>query len=226
MTEEIEKIIGYKFKDRELCDKAFRHSSYAFLKGEENNEKLEFLGDSVLNYAVTEYLFFNVSGKTEGQLSKIKAKAVSTETLAAIVDDLGLWRYLHFSTESVAEKHSKKTRANLFEALLAAITVDGGIAVGKQFALTMVAPYIKQIMSSDVFYDYKTALQEYAQSKKLSLSYHLVSKTGADHSPTFCFEVKLDGKTAGRGEGGSKSDAQIAAAKNAYESINTERNRG
>ena len=87
--EEIEKILGYTFKDKSLCQTAFRHSSFAFGNGLEDNERLEFFGDSILNYAVTEYLFLNVKDMQEGKLSKIKAKSVSTETLASIVEKLG-----------------------------------------------------------------------------------------------------------------------------------------
>ena len=86
--DEIEKIIGYIFKDKTLCDTAFRHSSYAYGNGLEDNERLEFFGDAILDYAVTEYLFLNVKNLQEGKLSKIKAKSVSTETLASIVENL------------------------------------------------------------------------------------------------------------------------------------------
>ena len=111
---------------------------------------------------------------------------------------------------------SKKTQANLFEAVLAAITLDSNVETGKQFALKYIAPYIKEIMSSDVFDDYKTALQEYAQQHKLILEYEFISKTGPEHNPEFCFISKIDGKQLGVGRGKNKAEAQYQAAKNAY----------
>lgn len=214
---EIEKIIGYNFKNKALCQTAFRHSSYAFGNGLEDNERLEFFGDAILNYAVTEYLFFNVKDMQEGKLSKIKAKSVSTETLATIVEKLGLNKFLVVNANDGTAKASKKTHANLFEAVLAAITIDSDIQTGKQFALKYIQPYIKEIMSSDVFDDYKTALQEYAQQRKFALSYEFVSKTGPEHKPEFCFIARLDGKQIGIGKGKNKAEAQYQAAKSAYE---------
>ena len=214
--EEIEKIIGYTFKDKSLCNTAFRHSSFAFGSGLEDNERLEFFGDAILNYAVTEYLFLNVKNLQEGKLSKIKAKSVSTETLAAVVEKLGLNKYLVLNANDGTSKTSKKTHANLFEAVLAAITLDGGVEIGKKFALKYLTPYINEIMSSDVFDDYKTALQEYAQQRKLVLEYEFVSKTGPEHQPEFCFITKIDGEKVGIGKGKNKAEAQYQAAKNAY----------
>ncbi|MBQ9715962.1 MAG: ribonuclease III [Clostridia bacterium] len=214
---EIEKIIGYNFKNKSLCQTAFRHSSYAFGNGLEDNERLEFFGDAILNYAVTEYLFLNVKDMQEGKLSKIKAKSVSTETLATIVEKLGLNRFLVVNANDGTAIASKKTHANLFEAVLAAITLDSDIQTGKQFALKYIQPYIKEIMSSDVFDDYKTALQEYAQQHKLALSYEFVSKTGPEHKPEFCFIAILGGKQIGMGKGKNKAEAQYQAAKSAYE---------
>ncbi|MBR2029546.1 MAG: ribonuclease III [Clostridia bacterium] len=214
--DEIEKIIGYVFKDKTLCDTAFRHSSYAYGNGLEDNERLEFFGDAILNYAVTEYLFLNVKNLQEGKLSKIKAKSVSTETLASIVEKLGLNKYLVLNANDGTSNTSKKTHANLFEAVLAAITLDSNVEVGKQFALKYIIPYIKEIMSSDVFDDYKTALQEYAQQYKLVLEYEFISKTGPEHNPEFCFVAKINDKKIGVGKGKNKAEAQYQAAKNAY----------
>lgn len=215
--EEIEKILGYTFKDKSLCETAFRHSSYAFGNGLEDNERLEFFGDAILNYTVTEYLFLNVKDMQEGKLSKIKAKSVSTETLASVIEKLGLHKFLVLNANDGTSKASKKTHANLFEAILAAITLDSNIEVGKQFALAFVEPYIKEIMSSDVFDDYKTALQEYAQQHKFLLEYQFVSKTGPDHKPEFCYNACINGKIVGVGSGKNKAEAQYQAAKNAYE---------
>jgi len=220
-TEEIEKILGYQFNDKTLCQTAFRHSSYAYGNHIESNERLEFFGDAILNYAVTEYLYNFVKDKDEGKLSKIKAKAVSTDTLAQIIEKLGLKKYLKLYANDGTAKVSKKTHANLFEAILAAITLDGGIDIGKQFALKHVVPYLQDIMSSEVFDDYKTALQEYAQQLKVSLAYEFVSKTGPEHQPIFCFVAKIDDKEVGIGKGKSKAEAQFEAAKYAYKRIKT-----
>ena len=121
----IEKTIGYKFSNAALLETAFRHSSVAKESGQQDNEKLEFLGDAVLSFIVTEYLYFNFADKSEGQLSKIKARAVSTETLSSVVESLGLDVYLSLKSNDPTAKTSKKTHANLFEALLAAVVLDG-----------------------------------------------------------------------------------------------------
>ena len=159
----------------------------------------------------------------EGKLSKIKAKSVSTETLASIVEKLGLNKYLVLNANDGTSKASKKTHANLFEAVLAAITLDSDIETGKKFALSFVEPYIKEIMSSDIFDDYKTALQEYAQQYKLVLEYEFISKTGPEHKPEFCYISRINGQKVGEGKGKNKAEAQYQAAKSAYEIL---KNRG
>lgn len=215
----IQQIIGYDFADTSLLETAFRHSSVANESGQQDNERLEFLGDAVLSFVVTEYLYFNMPDKSEGQLSKIKAKAVSTETLSGVIEGLGLDAYLRLKTNDFTAKTSKKTHANLFEALLAAMVIDGGIENGKKFVLRHLESHIKEIASSAVFDDYKTALQEYAQSIKLPLEYEFVSKTGPEHRPSFYYRVRLGGKPIGEGQGKNKAQAQISAAKDAYEKI-------
>lgn len=212
----IEKTIGYKFSNAALLETAFRHSSVAKESGQPDNEKLEFLGDAVLSFIVTEYLYFNFADKSEGQLSKIKARAVSTETLSSVVESLGLDVYLSLKSNDPTAKTSKKTHANLFEALLAAVVLDGGIEDGRRFVLDLLRPHIAEIASSAVYDDYKTALQEYAQSVKLPLEYEFVAKTGPEHRPSFFYRVLLDGKAVGEGQGKNKAQAQIAAAKAAY----------
>ncbi len=212
----IEKIIGYKFRDLSLLETAFRHSSVAKESGENDNERLEFLGDAVLSYIISEYLFHSMPDKTEGQLSKIKSRAVSTETLSAEVEAMGLDKFLQLKSNDPTAKSSKKTHANLFEALLAAMVLDGGLEEGKRFVMARLSAHITKIAASAVYDDYKTALQEYAQSAKLPLEYKFVSKTGPDHNPDFFFVVELDGKIVGEGCGKNKSQAQIAAAKDAY----------
>lgn len=214
-TEVIESKIGYVFKNKELCKQAFCHSSYAFANNVKDNEVLEFFGDSVLNFIVTEYLCISFEGKTEGQLSKIKARSVSTETLSRIIEDLGLEKQLLSASSEHTAKHSKRMHAGLFEALLAAIFLDGGMEQAKQFALRFVKPHVDRIASSDVYDDYKTALQEYAQNIGQMPVYEIISKTGPDHDPRFCCKVTLDGIEC-TGSGGTKAEAQFEASKNAY----------
>ncbi len=213
-VEEIEKIIGYKFNDRQLCIQAFCHSSYANVKKLKDNEKLEFLGDTIVNYAVAEYLFFNVD-KNEGELSKLKGKIVSTETFADIIKSLGLEQFLLLNTNGT---ESKKIYADLFEALVAAVMLDSDVESGKQFALKFLTPYVNKTINTEII-DYLTWLKEYADKRKSVLVYEEKSKTGTEHNPQFCFEAMLDGNILGRGVGQSKKQAKFFSAQNAYETI-------
>lgn len=220
---QIEKTIKYSFKNKSLCEKAFSHSSYAHELHVEDNERLEFFGDAILNFLVSEYLYENFGDKDEGQLSKIKAKSVSTETLSQVVENLGLVGQILLFNFEKALQYSKKTHADLFEAVLAAIYIDGGMQEAKNFVLRFLKQHIDQIVSSGSYEDYKTALQEYAQGKKINLKYEMISKSGPEHRPVYKFCVKLDEVLCGIGEGSSKAEAQINAAKAACEKIGTEK---
>ena len=140
---------------------------------------------------------------------------MSTETFADIIKSLGLEKFLLLNTNGT---ESKKIYADLFEALVAAVTLDSDVESGKQFALKFLTPYVNKTINTKII-DYLTWLKEYADKRKSVLVYEEKSKTGTEHNPQFCFEVMLDGNILGRGVGQSKKQAKFFSAQNAYETI-------
>ena len=206
---EIENIIGYKFRDKKLLECAFTHSSYAHEHGGESNEKLEFLGDSVLNFVVAELLYLT-SMEDEGAMTVSRASIVSREPLAAAIEKLGLLDFLRLGAGiNTTRNWSDKFKSNLFEAVLAAIYLDGGIENAKHFVFNH--------LGRDIAYastiDYKSRLQEYKQSKLNNLD--LVYKTEDNGKKLFVSKVFIGGELMGEGTGKKKKLAEREAAKQA-----------
>ena len=219
----LEMKIGYPFNDAQLMITAFTHSSYANEHSGESNERLEFLGDSILNFAVTQFMYNHYPDKDEGVFSKVRSRIVSTETISQIVEEKQLHLYLLLgSSEHKASKMSKKKmHANLFEAIVGAVFLDGGLEKAIKFVLEYLADKIELFINSDLISDYKTALQELIQKRKGdTLKYVLVCKDGPDHSPEFTYAAEINGEIYGVGKGSSKSSAQLEASKIAYEKWN------
>ena len=216
---EFEKVIGYEFKDKKILEKALTHSSYA----NENhaplgdNERLEFLGDSVLGFVTAEYLYSNHENFPEGELTKLRSYAVCEKSLFEFAKEIGLGDRINLSNGE--ERTGGRTRPSVlsdaFEALIAAIYLDGGIQEAKKFVLRFVAPYVEKKPS---FKDYKTTLQEVVQRNHgEELKYVVVSETGPDHDKRFEVEVHLNSNVIGRGTDKSKKKAEQQAAKQALE---------
>ena len=203
----IERIIGYSFKNKEYPILAFTHSSYANENGCDSNERIEFLGDSILNFVVAEMLFLR-SGEKEGKLSRKRANVVSEEPLADAVRDMGLDTYL-LAGRSL-EQITDAVRADLFEAVVGAIYLDGGMDKAKQFILDKLADIISSKGSAKL--DFKSTLYELAQEKKLTVRFEEIGRSGPDHSPTFTYAVFVDGNEMGRASAGRKNAAQMKAA--------------
>lgn len=208
---EIEKIIGYEFKDKSLLETAFTHSSYAHQYKTQSNEKLEFLGDSILNFIVAELLFLSSMGD-EGQMTEIRAAVVSREPLAAVIRKCGLVDYIRYGNGCEMQYHSVKFDSNLFEAILGAIYIDGGMDNAKHFVYNNLG---KNISFADK-YDYKSKLQEYKQANcnDLELRYETVG-----HGSGFMSTVYLSGERIGVGSGRKKKEAEREAAKMALNSL-------
>ena len=218
---EFESRIGYTFQQRELLRRALTHKSYSHESKDlevRHNETFEFLGDSVLGFVVGDLLFRHFPHLEEGALSKMKAFLVSAQSLAAKARDFGMGEVilLGVGEEKTGGRRKDSLLANLFEAMIAAIYLDGGIEAARQLIERSFVGDIERIDQQDLlFHDYKTALQELAQGRGLPLpDYAVVAEVGPDHDKTFVVEVKL-GSLAARGEGSSKKEAQQQAARHA-----------
>ncbi len=215
---ELEKTIGYSFKDKELLRLALTHSSYANEKGNRrDNERLEFLGDSVLGFITAEYLFSSLSDRPEGELTKLRANAVCEKSLAEFAKqiDLGQFLLLGKGEMMTGGRERPSILSDAFESVIAAIYLDSGIEEAKRFVLRFVSS-----TSTDTreVTDYKTLLQEVIQKNPDEhLTYSLAAESGPDHNKTFTVEVFLNSNCIGTGDGPSKKKAEQAAAKEALE---------
>lgn len=213
-TQEIEKLIGYTFKDKQLLIKSLTHSS--FNKRKENYEKLEFFGDAYLNFAIAKYLFETHKKLSVGEMTKLRAQIVCTENLRNATKRLGLWDFVRRDDNARSLDASKKLFADVFESIVGAIYTDGGEEQSRKFIFRALEKEIKMCVSQDVLTDYKTTLQEYIQGEKLGeISYDSTDISHNPQSPYFETSLKVDGKKVAKGCGESKKKASQACAKNA-----------
>lgn len=217
--EALQNNIGYHFKNTALLSRALTHSSYAneYNLAAGDNERLEFLGDSVLGFITAEYLFANHRDFPEGELTKLRAYAVCETSLFAYAQEIELGKHLKLGKgeERTGGRERPSVLSDAFEAVIAAIYLDGGIDEAKKFVLRFVVPYVE---AKPTFKDYKTVLQEVVQQNHgEALQYVLVSESGPDHNKHFEIEVHLNSNVLGRGVGGSKKKAEQNAAKEALE---------
>lgn len=217
---ELEKTVGYTFKDPIHILVATTHSSYSneAKDGVDCNERLEFLGDSVLSFVTSRYLYENFPNLPEGEMSRIRASAVCEKTLCSIARriDLGAYLRLGHGEECQNGRNRPSILADAFEALLAAIYLDGGIEPVRKFLLPIISAEIDTIVESGADIDYKTALQQFVQQERGSLlEYKTVNESGPAHDKTFYVEVRLNGNVIGHGNGHSKRKAEQNAAKEA-----------
>jgi ribonuclease-3 len=218
---EFEQRIGYAFTERELLRRALTHKSYSHEAKDldvRHNETFEFLGDSVLGFIIGDMLFRHFPTLDEGALSKMKAFLVSAPSLAAKARHYGMGEVilLGVGEEKTGGRKKDSLLANLFEAMIAGVYLDGGVDSARRLIERTFQQDIVNINQQDLlFHDYKTALQELAQGKGLLLpEYNVVGEVGPDHDKTFIVEVKV-GSLAARGEGSSKKEAQQQAARQA-----------
>ncbi len=219
---EFEKVIGYQFKNKTLLKEALTHSSYANEhrdKGIKCNERLEFLGDAVLSIVVAEYIFANCPDLPEGELTKLRSALVCEKALFKFGKQINLGDYLLLSRgeKNGGGYNRPSIVSDAFEAVIAAIYLDGGIEPAKRHILSFVIPEIKS-QSKKPVKDYKTTLQEIVQQNPGEvLEYHMVSESGPDHDKHFVFEVHLNSNVIGKGGGRSKKEAEQNAAREALE---------
>ncbi|MBI5210880.1 MAG: ribonuclease III [Elusimicrobia bacterium] len=219
MTSPFEDAIGYRFKDAALLKEALSHRSYASeSKTDLYNERLEFLGDSILSAAIAHYCYVNLPQEREGTLSKIRSQFVSRASLAEWAREIGLGAHLLLGVgeESSGGRNRQSVLANALEALLGAIFLDGGYGAAAAF----IDRWCQTRLEGFVETDYKSRLQELLQSRfKSTPSYELLQSSGPDHDRTFSVLVHLNKRTLGQGTGKSKKEAEQAAARDALKSL-------
>lgn len=218
--QQLQETIHYQFRNPVFLEVALTHSSYANeVKHQiKYNERQEFLGDAVLSIIVSDYLFNNYT-VPEGELTKLRAAIVCEKSLDVMANKIGLGQYLRLGhgEELTGGRTRPSIIADAFEALIAAIYLDGGMEAAREFVL----PFVMDTLESESkirFHDYKTALQEIVQKNpEEKLSYVLVEESGPDHNKRFEVEVRLNSNVIGHGVGKSKKDAEQMAAKEALE---------
>ncbi len=218
--EELEKNIGYKFKNKNLLKKALTHTSYAYEKGIESNEKLEFLGDSILEFISSIYLFKNYHQLKEGEMTKVRASVVCEKSLYKIAQlhNFSDFLYLGNSENKSREEVRPAILADSMEAVIAAIYLDGGIEEAQKFIIKNLKQEIENASHNVGQKDYKTVLQEKLQIHgNVEIKYIIINEKGPDHDKSFEAEVKCNGKTLAIGEGKSKKSAEMEAARKALE---------
>ncbi len=216
---ELEDKIGYQFKNKNLLLQALTHSSYANegKKHGRNNERLEFLGDSVLSVIVAKHLFLKYKDIPEGELTKLRASLVCEKALDVFAQKLGLGEYLRLGKgeEMTGGRSRPSILADAFEAVIAALYLDGGYQAAQKFVLSFI-PENLDVKSANQLADYKTTLQEIIQqNREEKIEYVLADEKGPDHAKVFTAEVLLNSNVIGVGEGSSKKQAEQNAAKEA-----------
>lgn len=219
---ELEECIKYKFNNKLLLQTAITHKSYSHEFNVENNERLEFLGDTLLNMTVTEYIFLKSPKISEGNMTKIRSEIICEDCLYQAACDIGYGKYLLLGAgEEKTGGHNKPSLlSDAFEAITAAIYLDGGMELAKKFVLDNLTEYIEKAISKMERKDHKTALQEILQENgEIKIIYEVVKEKGPEHDKTYEVVVKAKNKILGHGIGKSKKEAEQAAAKEAIENI-------
>lgn len=224
--DELMVAIGHVFNNRELLQLALTHASYANESGEKGDyERLEFLGDAVLELIVSHMLVIRFPEEGEGQLSRLRASAVNRRTLAAIARRLGLGDHLRLShgEQKTGGRNKDTLLADVFEAVIGAIYLDGGFGAASAFVERYFDLLFAGVNAELLFSDYKTRLQEVSQaSLGRTPTYRTVAASGPDHEKVFEIEVLVGERVLGNGSGTSKKQAEQAAAKMAYEALQSE----
>lgn len=222
-SKDLEAKIGYFFKNKSLLKNALTHSSYAFELGDHNrsNERLELLGDSVLNFIVTDYIFTKYPDLPEGQLAKLRSALINTEFIAHISETLSATDYLFVGKAAEASQIRKpySVKADLFEALIGGIYLDGGLEPCRKIILSNVEPVIDQAFHNIGLSDTKSRLQEHTMKKIKEVPvYTVIEESGPPHDKTFTVSVAVFGDNY-IGKGKSKKEAEQKAAKKALDKI-------
>jgi ribonuclease-3 len=214
----LQEIIEYKFNNLEVLETALTHKSYAAESCRNYNERMEFLGDSILSAAIAETLYLTYPGESEGKLSQLKAQIVSSSNLSVWAKEINLGYYIFLgkSEDSFESRNRESLLCDVFEAVIGSIYLDGGFEAAKKFILKFLDLH-KEII---IITDYKSRLQEAAQSLYKELpEYKIIKEFGPDHSKKFEVAVYVKGHLLGNGIGNSKKEAQQSAAEKSMKNI-------
>ena len=219
----LEKNIGYTFKNKELLKQALSHTSYANERNIESNEKLEFLGDSILEFLSSKYIYRNYTNLREGEMTKVRATVVCEKSLykVAKLHNFSDFLYLGKSEQKTEGRERPAILADSIEAVIAAIYIDGGLEEAEKFIVDNLKFEIEEATKHVGDKDYKTVLQEKLQEHgEVKIEYKTIGESGPDHDKTFEADVEVNGKFLAKGKGKSKKEAQMQAAKKALENLN------
>lgn len=220
--ERLQERLGVRFRNVEILKRALTHRSAAAENPQESNERLEFLGDSVVGLVISETLFQLFPEYSEGDLAKSKAYAVSEAALADAAQNLGLEEFVVMSPGEAASggRRRRSILADAFEALIAAIYLDSGIRQARKVVRNALKDAVRMVASDQHRRDYKSALQEQTQAhNRRAPAYRIIAEEGRDHDKTFRVQALMDDRVIGEGSGKSKKEAEQSAAQNALENL-------
>ena len=220
--EQLEKNINYIFKDKTLLRKALTHTSYAYEHHVESNEKLEFLGDSILEFLSSKYIYTHYSHLKEGEMTKVRAEVVCEDSLYLVAQRHHFSDFLYLGkSETLSHGRTKPAiLADSVEAVIAAIYFDSGLEEAEKFIITNLRDAIEESSKNVGMKDHKTVLQEKLQENgNVHIVYEVTDTKGPDHDKTFMVQVSCDGKILATGEGKTKKQAEMQAAQKALEEL-------
>ena len=215
---QIEQNIGYKFKNKQLLKKALTHTSYAYENKVESNEKLEFLGDAILEVIVSKFLFLNYNNLSEGEMTKVRASVVCENSLYQVAKKHNFSDFLFLGKSEIVNDSKSRSAilADSVEAIIAAIYLDGEIENAEKFVISNLKETIEISTKHVGMKDYKTVLQEKLQEHgDVHIEYKTIGESGPDHKKVFTVELCVNGKIISTGEGNTKKSAEMNAAKEA-----------
>ena len=218
---ECEKSIGYEFKNKKLLEEALTHTSFAYENKTKSNERLEYLGDSILEFVMSEYLFLNYDNLSEGEMTKVRANVVCEESLYEVAKRHNFSDFLFLGKSEINSQNSKKAlMADSVEAVIAAIFLDSNLSQAKRFIIENLKDAVEVASKNVGMKDYKTVLQEKLQvNGEVKIQYEVIAEDGPDHDKTFVVEVTCNGQALAIGRGKNKKNAEMEAAKSALENL-------
>lgn len=216
-----ENSIGYTFKNKKLLEEALTHTSFAYENKTISNERLEYLGDSILEFVMSEHLFLNYKNLSEGEMTKVRANVVCEDSLYEVAKKHNFSDFLFLGKSEINSQNSKKAiMADSVEAVIAAIFLDSNLENAKKFIIDNLKDVAKTASEHVGMKDYKTVLQERLQvNGEVKIQYEVIAEDGPDHDKTFVVEVTCDGKALAIGRGKNKKNAEMEAAKSALENL-------
>lgn len=218
--EKLEAELGYVFNNKELLSQALTHTSYAYENKVQSNEKLEFLGDAILEVTISKFLYNNYINLTEGEMTKVRAAVVCEQSLYEVAKKHNFSDFLHLGRSEIANHGSERPAilADSVEAVIAAIFIDSNMENAEKFIINNLKDAIKIASQHVGMKDYKTVLQEKLQTHgAVNIEYITIDESGPDHDKTFTVELNVNGETRTFGKGRSKKEAEMQAAKKALE---------